>query len=670
MRTYLKQIGNALLGTATLLALSVSIMMVGCDTTVNEADSTTTDITNLPPDEFDARGTLTGRVIDKSTSEPISGVTVSVFDTLSATTGTDGSFSIANVPANSSDRSDDDQATTYNVHISTPSGSAYRSAYTAEVPLVFGTSSSGSGNANNLAANVTFPLSKLNARIEGSLVNEDNTDAAISGAQVVLYQRLALRFDDEGRSTQTEFVQVGDTTTAEDGSFAFDDVEQDAHYRIAVSVDGREENVVDLNGAQAGVQREGEIPASTGAEVSVSVEDAHVPSSAIPPLTATLTPEIGTDFDTRSPTWSLAFNRDVAGVTAEAIEEAIAIRTSSVQTKNLTNGEFAISADVPEADSVSWAVADSLGDGVTFEVRYDGLPQGTLIDAIEGAAYGEPLASINGTDVRQLPRTLGYSIGENENAPAVPTLAANGPNASADFIVDSFGDYAEEFATVGFLFSDVDESNVRVKEIEVFARTIDARRDRTTAGQFEQVATIDPDRLDFGSEAEFDFFTDYPFAAENGDYGPIDVKLRAVSINNVRSDFSSVVSVGDSVRPEVRSSVYDSFSRPSAGDTSFRIPFTEAVQQGPAENASNYVVYDTDQKTTTRGIIDNVSVTRVPADEQENANDVRDVTRVEIELSSGNSLEGDDVIQVQPGVLDLAGNEFTEQNVEREVDVQ
>jgi len=192
----------------TTLFLAFGLVLSGCDSTVNQegdapiqaSDSidASTTINNPPPEDFDAVGTISGRVIDRVTNEPLEGVTVSIFDTLTVTTGASGSFSLSGVPVNTTeDGGDDNVVTTYNVHISIPDDMPYRSNYSAEVAVPFIENfSGGAGGPNNLGANVTFPLSKTNGSVSGTVLTPGQVPLA--DATVRLRQDLIVRFNSEG----------------------------------------------------------------------------------------------------------------------------------------------------------------------------------------------------------------------------------------------------------------------------------------------------------------------------------------------------------------------------------------------------------------------------------------------------------------------------------------
>ena len=305
---FTKQIVGALTATiALMLMASVSVTLTGCDTTVNEADTSSTTINNPEEQPFDATGTISGRVIDRVTSAPIEGATVAI-DALDSTVTTDaaGSFRFVGVPA-TSDPDGSGASGTYNVHITTPEGSSYRSFYTAEVRLTFGIDdvSVGSGPGNNLGASVTFPLAKLNGSISGSLFTvSDFTGDRLqtAGQEVVLYQDLALRYDEDGGPIDSDRVRVASTETGADGSFTFDNVEEAADYELEVVFAGKEGEVFES----------GSLDPNTGSGSSVSLEPVDV-TADLPDFEVELvSPKREADVATETPEFVFAFSSPIA----------------------------------------------------------------------------------------------------------------------------------------------------------------------------------------------------------------------------------------------------------------------------------------------------------------------------------------------------------------------
>jgi len=656
------------------LLFFASLIIIGCsDDPVSvegdEGDTTSTEINNPPPGDFDARGTVSGRVLDRVTNAPIEGADVSIDaagETRSATTGADGSFRLTGVPANTSDEEDQAGSGTYNVHVQ-PNDERYRENYSAEVTLVFGRDDGGSGAANNLGASVTFPLAKVTGSVEGTLVSE--AGLPVTSAEVQLYQDLDLRFGDDGGSVDGDVVKVATDTSGEDGSFAFGRVEEASTYSLRAKVgEEPQSDFLDISGTGDPILRE--LPPSSEGNAEDQLEEVTVPNEALPALTATLEPAIGTDFDTKKPEWTLTFSRPAAGVTPAAIEEEISINEGSIQTKAVGPlGEIDIEADTTQASgggvsAASWTVADSLSDGIEFEVE-----RGNLFGAIAGARYGAPLASVNGAAPSSLPFALDYSIGADRSAPATPVAGADGnvrvePCEICLAVVPEFADYSGE-STAANIFIEVDNSQAEVKAYEFFVRPVERREDETVANQFAQAFTLNVDsRSEFG-EIENDFLfassffggVRFPFATDDGAYGPIEWKVRAVSVNNVRSEFSEVQTLGDAVSPRIGA------ADGNVGDNSVTIFTNEPLVRSPdansAENTANYTLRDA--TGTERDVIADVELENVPADEAGNplsTGDFSGSTRVTVTLEEGESFQDGDELEISTDVQDLAGNGF------------
>ncbi len=587
---FTKQIVGALTATiALLLMASVSVTLTGCDTTVNEADtsSTTTTINNPEEQPFDATGTVSGRVIDRVTSAPIEGATVAI-DALDSTATTDaaGSFRFDNVPA-TSNVSGTSASGTYNVHITTPEGSAYRPAYTAEVTLSFGLDavSVGSGPGNNLGASVTFPLAKLNGTVSGSVFTEsDFTGDRIptAGEEIVLYQDLALRYNDDGGSIDTDRVRVASTETGDDGSFTFENVEEAADFDLEIVFAGKEGELFEA----------GTIDPETGGGSSITLEPSDV-TNDLPDFDASLvSPNREADLGTAEPEFVIAFSTPVAENDYTTPGDPLSAR--SFATPNISNDISIDGAPIAKARSADGNIAVDLSFNSTRDTLtitpVDPLEDGTKYELEVGSALfnsGEGFVNTYGQGIDAATfggSSINFSIGVNEDTPDAPAVAVTD-------VLPEDRDYDQSSVTANLEFTP-GANSVPLREYEIYRRTAD-KDDEDGFGddEFELVATIDATNTNFGVIAASNTASSTPFYGDDGgDYEPIAWRFRAISINGVPSDFSSVVEVGDNVGIGLTSAAY--VDQDSDGDDdALRLNFDEPVPSFPTD-ASTFVSID------------------------------------------------------------------------------
>jgi hypothetical protein len=153
----------------------------------------------------------------------------------------------------------------------------------------------------------------------------------------------------------------------------------------------------------------------------------------------------------------------------------------------------------------------------------------------------------------------------------------------------------------------IDNSAAQVKGYEVYYRSQNQAGRTGTGDQFVQAIEVFPsaDFEDFEdaagiipasaveSDGDLDFtvrVNEYPFAGDGGSYGPIEWKVRAVSINNVRSDFTDVITTGDNIMPELRSA----YKRENnSGEVeSVVLRFIEALDSGTVSTSAFTVLED------------------------------------------------------------------------------
>lgn len=642
---FAKQIVGALTVTiALVLMASVTVTLTGCDTTVNEADtsSTTTTINNPEEQPFNATGTVSGRVIDRVTSAPIEGATVAI-DALDSTATTDaaGSFRFDNVPA-TSNVNGTSASGTYNVHITTPDGSPYRTAYTAEVTLSFGLDevSVGSGPGNNLGASVTFPLAKLNGTISGSVF----TQSAFTGdrlptadEEIVLYQDLDLRYDDDGGPIDNDRVRVASTQTGADGSFTFENVEEAADYDLEIVFAGKEGVVFET----------GTISPDAGSGSTVTLEPVDVTGDLADFEVTLVSPQRNDDLSTGTPEFVFAFTSPIAEndytdptnvgdiVTGNGVDNiANNLFFSNPAAKNaLGPATFSNIEFNDTRDTVRVTPAQALPDGTTHEL---------FIGAFGQAALG--FVDVYGQGVSNLTNpVVPFSIGIEQGAPDAPTPVSVTVPDQRDYTDGSLS------ALLEFRPSD---STVPVRGYEVYVRTADVDDDPERGdGDFEQLNFFRVDgNTSFGittGNGDVNAFNvgSTPFYGEDGgDYEPVAWYFRAVSINGVQSAPSDTIEVGDNVEPQLFSASLQNVDNDSDGELEIVLSYSEPID-GPT--AGDYTVDRAGTSQTVTGVDTDYSVGGP----------------FEVVLFiDGGAQSGDDVVAADQ--TDLAGNDIDTDNDE------
>jgi hypothetical protein len=659
---------TAALGTVLIAS---SLLLTGCDSTVNEEGDApidaSTEINNPPPEDFDAVGTISGRVIDRATSEPIEGATVSVFDTLSATTGEDGSFAIANVPANRGDQSGSE--TDYNVHITTPEGSPYRSAVTAEVPLVFGNDSGGSGSANNLGANVTFPLNKV-ATVEGAVVS--GAGVPLDSVVVRATQDVAYQLDDNGDVDESVETVVAEATTDAEGAFTLEGIETDVPYDLSVEClkAACQSGEADPVGNSSGTIK----PSLAGSRTEV--EALGLPSSLAPQLTAELSPAPQTsrgnvqntgasNFDSATPTWTLTFNRPIAISDTAAVEglveENVEIQ-GDVTAKNLD--PISVDANVVNGTTIEWTAEEALSDGLRFGVEY-----GDLLTVPEDAQFGTGLAAVNGISVAQdeeTPASVPFEVGDLvetddfgniiDTIPeiyfgiAIDTEGLDAPNVTitqTEEVGPAQDEPADYFDNPTFdltINNPSDQAKGYIVEYRS-GKTVGSR----TNEEWVELFDVPRDAADFGEIAVSGQVPNQPFIGGDGAYRVAELRVRAINLNNVEGTNTEPDTLSDNVQP----TVIGGTDQVNTDSTEFTFGVSEPLVRAAAENPENYELRDSNGDT-----IDIDSITHEQSSQSFTGANTITVFVAEDDAPGGGDVELE-IIETG-NVTDLAGNDFSE----------
>ncbi|MCS3698259.1 hypothetical protein [Salinibacter ruber] len=266
------------------------------------------------------------------------------------------------------------------------------------------------------------------------------------------------------------------------------------------------------------------------------------------------------------------------------------------------------------------------------------------------------------------PEEFGFSVGLSEEPPAVPSVSFDSESTvvTDGRIENETFNYEDRSVTVPLQVNGIDDSAAEVKGYEVYYRSQEQVgrfgnddqftkasevRPQASPSDFEDASGIVPARA-VEADGDLDFTAEvggYPFAGDGGAYGPIEWKVRAVSINNVRGDFSDVMTTGDNTRPGLEFISYYRYD--DTGDVErIGIEFSEALD---GETVSPRAFRITD---------DNGSSVPLSATSLENAEPGgRDDTTVEVTLANPvpqrdlRNVVVNDAGTSRP-VTDLAGN--------------
>ncbi|MFB6248890.1 MAG: hypothetical protein ABEL97_10005 [Salinibacter sp.] len=543
--------------------VAVAFLFTGCDTMTN----------NQQEQPFDGTGTVSGQLVDKVTNEPLSGAVVTLksargendSSSRTDTTGSDGAFYFEDVPVNrASDSGTPSSQHVLDLDLSGVSGS-YRSRYTAEVSLPYGGSEEG-GSANNLTAGVTIPVSPLNAEINGRINDVDGNP--LSGANVVLVQRLPLRFDAAGSPSDFTDVQVDTATTGEDGSYTFSGAEASSSAYLLVSANGQTIGRDPGSGYFT-------VPASGSGAATV---DRGASAVTPPSFRATLvSPERGTDLDQDSVEFTFQFNAPVAEAPFTSTDAPFGngtmrdvLNVKRVGPKRRVSGDLELELSFnDDRTELTVSTVDSLRDGSEYE--FDASAFGD--DRFE-SAYGQSVANAGDFSGGA---AIAFSVGIDESAPSAPTLEFATDDGTQPTEGGTPYDYGDDFSAQFRV--PAPSSGPELKGYEVFVKSGD--------GDFKPIDTATFDAFEFDGSGRVEFQASFRdpgddplnnFVGSNGGYNEKQLKVRAISINNVRGEFSNTLTIADQNRLDVRSASIEDAD--DDGEDELVAEFNEPVATG------------------------------------------------------------------------------------------
>ncbi|MEX2477887.1 MAG: carboxypeptidase-like regulatory domain-containing protein [Gracilimonas sp.] len=602
MNYLIKKFGElASKGTIGLIGVCVlaSFVLYGCkDNTVSI-------------DTMEPKGSITGIIVDKSTGEPLSSVEVTLTyanpdtedeEQYVRSTDDSGRFIFKDIPVNGSgggfsmDLEEDDLDISlgsssnfpYSLMLDMSGLEGYRSKMLFDdIRLNFATAgglAGGAGAADELVSSVVIPVGKLNSAITGKVIT-NTTNEPVANATVQAF----LEDGYEGFDSSDDIlIQTGDTGS--DGSFTLNSLDEgaDVYLRIVKEID--EDNRVNMktptyellasaNGESA-VKDVGNISVTaTNSTSSFYISDVSV--------------ENGSLVNPDEVMFEMYFNKPVKQTPYTSTEFEFGLQSGTMiddmsltatNTRAKIGAEYELSAEWNESfDRLTVNVIEELPDG--FEFLFDVAPavsnftdaQGNTL--VFGVDY--PYSSMNDAV------TVSFATEGNTEVPSVPQLFAN-YNQEVDYT-----------GTAIELISVVDESVVEVAYLEVYQKVGD--------DNFTRIQTVDDW---FADQIIVNTTTGLLVQSRSGgvsydEYIEVSYKVRAVSVNLRRSDFSDVITISDVMGPRVIAANYTTIGAP-AGNAYIDIELSEPMRfqssGGALFNPDNYIFRDNNQQT--KGIND------------------------------------------------------------------
>lgn len=651
MQTYMSTILHNLKKICWLLFLPIlaTVLFTSCgDTPVDSQTTNNTSFTDssdvntsikFVPEQFDAVGSIQGTVIDKATGESLSDIPVSLLfnppeadeaSVLTDTTGEKGTFAFAGVPVNSEADMDQNNSP-YMLEINTEGMDNYRNLFRFRAPLTF-ESTGGDGAATNLVSNVTVPLRERAASVKGKLHTYGGT--VLAGTKVYLYQWFNPVING-GSGTQTEMM-VDSTTTESDGSFMFENVEEDVRIWFEAVDESNPSEVVRYTSSSMQTKS---ASGDASATIDYGVVNVGTQNETGAFYVEEVTPAPDSDMSTDT-MFIYTFNRPLA--------ENQYIRTDL----GFGNGTF--KDDIRFYDTGSKGKAN--GD-VDFSVKLSSNRDSLMIMPLDGQLEDahryilDVSAAFNNPDfVDEYDNSLSYnsnttysndfeveslrfSTNDNNAKPHTPTLVASDAGNV---------DYNDGSLNVSW---EVDESSAPVLRYEIWEKVGDE--------PYERVNTFDRDGASFNEFNDIGYYVssyNEPLVILRGFNNDVpeeaitkSIKIRAISENLREGDFSNEIVVGDSTKPDVISASY------SGGDQ-LTVEFEEPLQKSLAETASNYSFEDAGGNSMS------ITIEEITYAADYGTNPSNESYTVTITVANGGNLNNGQTVIVDPSVTDLAGN--------------
>jgi hypothetical protein len=311
----------------------------------------------------------------------------------------------------------------------------------------------------------------------------------------------------------------------------------------------------------------------------------------------------------------------------------------------------------------------SLQNGFIYTINLGDPDQGTgLYSPRFKSEAGAPYAP-NPSFPRDLEFT--YSIGTTDTVPAAPTVTFQ------EGAIDDTGnlDYTQEGVTAELLIEEPTTDGT-VKGYEVYDRSQNEAGRDGSGDEFRKAFNVTPEASPAGFDdaagiipvdatetvedgalafevelAGYPLATGSPFFAGDGTYGPIEWKVRAVSVNNTRGDFTDVITTPDNDSLGLRNAEVPDGDIDDDDAPELVVTFDEPVAD---VDLSDFTVED---PRANEAAIELADVERVlnPKPWEIDRFVRSGLPRVVIELAGdGSNVEGDEL--TVDGVTDLAGN--------------
>ena len=337
-----------------------------------------------------------------------------------------------------------------------------------------------------------------------------------------------------------------------------------------------------------------------------------------------VTPNVGADLQTTDTSFTFTFSHPVAeneftrtdvGPTDGNRHLIDRILLVPPQAKDLSpNGSLPLSiAFNDDRTELKITPEDSLRDGFIYTLHVGRLDDPSTAQDDGTGFYDPRFKSQDGARFAPNPNfpreQFEFSVGKNETPPAKPAVSFDpeASIASADTLEDGSLDYPFSHVTLPFEVKNIDNSAAQVKGYEVYYRSQNQAGRTGTGDRFVKADLVRPeaDASDFedadgiipasavSADGTLDFAVtvrQYPFSAGLESYGPIEWKMRAVSINNVRGDFSDVITTGDNTQPELEF-VSDITTNQSNDVETIDVEFSESLDNATV-STSTFILRD------------------------------------------------------------------------------
>lgn len=611
-------------------------------------------------------GSITGIIVDKATSEPLSNVDVTLAyanpdendeEQYIRTTDESGRFIFKNIPVNgngggfSFDLEEDDLDLSlgsssnypYSLMLDMSSHEDYRPFMLFDdIKLNFagaGGIAGTTGIAENLVSSVVIPIGKLNASIKGKVLTS-MTNEPIAEARVEAY------LDDgyEGFDSADDIlIQTGQTDAS--GRFTLNNLDESSEIYLRIKKDIDEDNRINVKTdtydlmASAGEENTlldvGNIiasPVNSGSAfivTGVSVEDGSL-----------ITPE-NVEFE-------FQFNKSVKqnpytstnhsfGVNSGTVIDDIFLEATDTRAKIGDQYELSLSWN-DNFDQLTISVNEELPDGYKFKLDATAA-LAAFTDEHNAGLYFDMDTPFSGMADAGI---VDFVTEGNASTPSVPQLFAN------------FNEEVDYTGVPVELVSVVDETDVDVAYVEIYRKIGDEN--------FTRIEAVDDW---FADQIRYNTNTDLLVESRSGGINydksiEVSYKVRAVSINLKRSNFSQVITLRDVMGPRILSADYSTIGAPD-GKAYIYVQFSEPMRfsssGGELFNPANYSFRDWNDQTKQ---IADVSVEVYDFDDY----------IVRMEIPAGVIDLNSDKILVGSNVVDLAGNGVSQDGTDDEATIE